>query len=100
TPDLQTIIETVEQICNLEAGELNAGGRDFRSGEARSLAAWAVLEMSNETLTDLGKKVGRDVSTLSSAVNRLLRRVKLDASLAEKLAGLKRALSEIETLQA
>ncbi|MBJ6728031.1 transposase, partial [Geomonas sp. Red875] len=25
TPDLQTIIETVEQICNLEAGELNAG---------------------------------------------------------------------------
>jgi chromosomal replication initiation ATPase DnaA len=55
----------------------------------RSLAAWAVRELTDATLNDLGRRLTRDASTLSAAIRRFEVRVKNEPDLAEKVETLK-----------
>jgi putative transposase len=64
------------------------------------MAAWLVMEYGIGTLGKLGKRIGRDVTTLSSAARRLQIRSKTDLDLAQKVKKLLDTFSSIAILQA
>ena len=69
--DLQAVIAAIESIYSLPSEPfLRTRSRDQLSCEARALAAWAILELSSATLTDLATFCQRDVATLSYAAKR------------------------------
>jgi putative transposase len=78
----------VREVCSqysVKEKDLRGSGRDRRLSEARGMAAWLVLELGACTLGELGKRTGRDITTLSSAAKRLQMRAKRDLKLAEKM---------------
>lgn len=91
-PTLYAIIAAVEKLYELKEGEMARAGQGVRMSEARSMAAWAVLELSDATLTDLGGRIGRDVTSVSSSVRRFLQRAKMDEKLQERMRQLKSML--------
>lgn len=99
-PGIKAVIEAVEGLYGLSEGGLAEADRSFKMAEARSMAAWAVREMSDATLTELGLTLGRDVTSLSSSIARLLTRAKNDDELAERMQEVKKILHDFATLQA
>ena len=78
----------VREVCSqysVKEKDLRGSARDRRLSEARGMAAWLVLELGACTLGELGKRTGRDITTLSSAAKRLQMRAKRDLKLAEKM---------------
>ena len=70
-PDLLAVIAAIEDIYGLPSEPmLRTRSRDRLSCEARVLAAWATLQLSSATLTDLARICQRDVATLSYAARR------------------------------
>jgi chromosomal replication initiation ATPase DnaA len=63
------------------------------------LAAWAVLELTGATLTELAERLRRDVSTISAVSRRFDERRKRDFEFKEKIERLKKVL-EISKPQA
>jgi REP element-mobilizing transposase RayT len=90
---LERIIQEVCKSFSLEEGEFLVSGRDQRVSRARGMAAWLVKEYGTGTLGELGKRIGRDVTTLSSAAKRLQIRSKIDLDLAERMTKLSDAFS-------
>ena len=68
-------------------------GKDRKLSEARGMAGWLVMELGVGTLEELGRRTGRDVTTISSAVKRLQNRSKKDFKLAEAMKKLLKAAS-------
>lgn len=64
------------------------------------MAAWGILEFSDATLTELGREIGRDVTSLSSAVRRLVERSKKDSKTAERMNQLRDGFAKNASLQA
>lgn len=84
------------EVCryfSLKEKDFGEVGKDRRLSEVRGIAAWLVLELGVCTLGELGKRIGRDVSTLSSAARRLQIRSKTDLKLAERMKGLLETVS-------
>ncbi len=90
---LDKIMVEVCRHFSLEEKDFGVLGKDRSLSEARGIAAWLVLELGVCTLVELGKRTGRDVSTLSSAAKRLQIRSKTDLKLADRVMGLLRAVS-------
>src|SRR5450631_706685 len=78
-PSLNIVLDVVSTLYDLDKRSLKAPGQGLRISEARAMAAWGVLGLSDATLTELGREIGRDVTTLSSAVRRLVERLKKDS---------------------
>ena len=57
------------------------------------MAGWLVMELGGCPLEELGKRTGRDVTTLSSGVKRLQIRSKSDLKLADAMKLLLKAVS-------
>jgi chromosomal replication initiation ATPase DnaA len=93
------VIEAVTNIYGLREVDLRASDQKRYPLEARSLAAWAVRELTDATLNDLGRRLTRDASTLSAAIRRFEVRVKNEPDLAEKVETLKEKL-EVSIFQA
>jgi len=91
-PSIEKVLETVEKIYDLQKGDMRAAGKKRRLSEARGLAAWAILELTDATLTDLAKRLGRDVSTISAASRRFDERRKRDLILRGRLELLEKEL--------
>lgn len=71
-PDLQSVLHAIETVFGPEAHQLlTTSRRDQRGFEARALAAWSTINLSNASLTELGKFCGRDESTMSCAARRI-----------------------------
>jgi chromosomal replication initiation ATPase DnaA len=85
---LDRIIREVCKSFSLEEEELLVSGRDHRLSRARGMAAWLVMEYGIGTLGDLSRRMGRDITTLSSAAKRLQIRSKTDLELGEKVGKL------------
>jgi putative transposase len=84
------------EVCRdflLEEKDFSVLGKDRSLSEARGIAAWLVLELGVCTLVELGKRTGRDVSTLSSAAKRLQIRSKTDLKLAGRMIRLLNSVS-------
>ena len=70
-PNLDALIAAIQNVYGREAlGLLKARRSDRTSCELRALAAWATMELSRATLTELAALCGRDVATLSYAARR------------------------------
>jgi putative transposase len=79
--------------------EMRSPSKGVRVSEGRALAAWVVLNLCDGTLTELGRNVGRDVTTLSSAVKRLISRSKKDGEIAARIDSVREAAIEFARLQ-
>jgi chromosomal replication initiation ATPase DnaA len=94
------ILATAQEICGVTADEMLSPGQGFKISKARALAAWGVLSTNSGTLKELGNKLGRDATTLSSAAKRLSERSRKDDSVAAKMAAMKMAMENFATLHA
>lgn len=70
------------------------GGKQRYVSEARGMIAHWVREISGLSLTDLSRRMKRDVSSLSHAADRITRHSKEDSDLAKRRRLLAKALYE------
>ena len=99
-PGLDEILQVIEKVCHISSEELRRPGQGAKLSETRALLAWAVNEHSDATLTELGQWLGRDVTTLSSAVRRLREKAKSSEYVVETQEQIMRLLDQFATLQA
>ena len=100
TPSMGEVIRRVCEQYGVEEKELSAAGKNRRVSLVRGIIAWLILESGELTLTELSKRLNRDISTLSSAVKRLLILSNKDAGMDKKLEGFRHEILEIGQLPA
>jgi hypothetical protein len=93
-PTIGEIMETVKSVCTIDDEMLCSRHRSRSITEARTLAAWAVMEFSDDTISEVGRIFGRDVSTLSAGIKRLAAKVRHDSRIAGRMNQIKQALLE------
>jgi chromosomal replication initiation ATPase DnaA len=96
---IDNIIAAVREVCGLTAEEMLSPTQGVRISEGRALAAWGVLSLCDGTLTELGKLVGRDVTSLSSAARRLVHRSKNDSEVMARMEAIRRVATKFASLQ-
>ena len=96
---IDNALVAVCEACGLTVEEMRSPSKGLRVSEARALAAWLVLNFCGGTLTELGRNVGRDVTTLSSAVKRLVSRSKKDGEIAARMDSVRKAAIEFARVQ-
>ena len=82
--DPERLLALILEEFQLSEQELAAAGKNRHCSLARSYLGWLCLETSCMTLTALGERLGRDVSSLSSAIRRLQLAAKKDPDLKER----------------
>jgi hypothetical protein len=95
-PDVEAVVTAVKKLYDIADDRLRTQGQERVASEARGLAAWATLELSDGKLTELAKYVGRAPSTLTCAVRRLEKRRETDSMLAEKMERLRQDLLDVQ----
>lgn len=80
----ERIVRLILERYKLTEEELAAPGKNRTCAEARAYLAWACLNTGCLSLTTLGERLGRDVSSLSSAIRRLQLKAKKEAKTADK----------------
>ncbi len=98
-PDVNAVVAAVKKLYKMGDDRLRAKGQERVASEARGLAAWATLELTNGKLTELARHVGRDPSTLTCAVRRLEKRLGQDSLLADKIERLRRELLDVQVFK-
>ena len=88
-PGLEVVLGEIRQIYGLTDSDLATPGQKRIPSEARSMAAWAVNELSDATLVELAERLRREPSTMSAAVKRFDERMKTDTGVAEKVEQLR-----------
>jgi putative transposase len=94
--------EIITHVCKrygLKPADLSAPGKTRNNSEARAMIGLLVWYEDHLSLTELGT-LGRDLSSLSQAVNRLRKRAEADPRLAVELERLKEGLAQIPICQA
>jgi hypothetical protein len=95
--------EIIAHVCKeykLEREALVEPGKNRNCSEARAMIALLVWHEDGLSLTDLGRRLGRDLSSLSQAVNRLSTRIEKNPALARALDRVRQNLAEIHISQA
>ena len=92
-PDVHAVIATVKKIYDLPDDIFRGHSRERSSSEARAVAAWATLELSNGKLTELARYLGRDASTMTCAVRRVEKLCEKNQLLQDKMDVLKEELA-------
>lgn len=82
---LERVIRIVLERYKLTEEELAAPGKNRQCAEARACLAWVCLQTGCLSLTALGERLGRDVSSLSSAIRRLQLKAKQDEKTADRM---------------
>lgn len=80
----EKVFRIILERYKLSEEELAAPGKNRLHAEARAYLSWLYLETGCATLTALGERLNRDVSSLSSAVRRLQLKAKKDEKVADK----------------
>ena len=91
-PGTEEVLQEIKKLYDLQEEDIVASGQKRLQSEARSMAAWAVQELTDEPLTKLAVRLGRDPSSLSAAIRRLEQRRKNEAECEEKVAKLRDCL--------
>ena len=86
------VIQMVSREYGVEEKTLKTVAQKRDLSEARAVVGWLVMEWGCGTLTEAGRQLNRDVSTMSSAVKRLLDRFIQEPSLRKRLERLKSIL--------
>jgi putative transposase len=90
---LDRIMLEVCRYFHVKAKDFFVSGKDRQLSVARGMAGWLTLELGVGTLTDLSRRTGRDVTTLSAGVKRLQIRSKTELKLAEAMDSLLKVVS-------
>jgi len=96
---IDNVLAAVREVCGLTSEDMLSPTQGIRISEGRALAAWGVLTLCDGTLTELGKIVGRDVTSLSSAARRLLSRSKKDSEVTVRMEAIRRVATKFASLQ-
>jgi len=87
TPD-----EVLEKVCSaygIPVEEVVAAGNERGPSQARGMICWLVREARHLSLTELSRRLNRDLSTLSVAAKRLVEKSKSDPGLRKRMTNLK-----------
>jgi REP element-mobilizing transposase RayT len=90
---LDEIIEKVGKVYGLTEEETVSGGKCRHPSEARGMIAYLVREVRGMSLTDLGRRMKRDVSSLSLAADKIIRCSKEDDEMRKRKKILEKKLS-------
>lgn len=90
---LDEIIERVGKLYVLTEEEIVSGGKRRYPSEARGMIAYLVREVSGMSLTDLGRRIKRDVSSLSLAADKIIRCSKENGEIRKRKKILEKKLS-------
>ena len=90
---LDEIIERVGKVYGLAEAEMVSGGKQRYPSEARGMIAYLVREVRGMSLTDLGRRMKRDVSSLSLAADKIIRCSKEDDEMRKRKKILEKKLS-------
>ncbi|MDF1578055.1 MAG: helix-turn-helix domain-containing protein [Desulfobulbales bacterium] len=99
-PGLDAVEKAVKKLYGLRKDDLATRGQGEVISEARAMAAWAVQELSDSSLTELSRRIGRDVTSLSSAIRRLRQRASRDQALATRMEKIREMTIDFAILQA
>lgn len=89
-----TLDKLIKITCHeyqLTESDLASASRSHRASEARCVIGWLAQKSGQITLTEVGKRFGRDVATLSHGVQRLGLTAKTSKMLAKRLVDLNNA---------
>lgn len=78
--------EVISEVCRrfgITEAKLAAAGKARPASEARAVAAFLTRELAHLSLTELAKKMGREVSAISQAARRLEKLAQEDGQVAE-----------------
>jgi putative transposase len=96
---LDQILERVGRCYGIEVESLSSAARQHRLSEARAMISWIVRETGNLSLTELSKRLNRDISSLSVSARRLVEKSKLDEHLSKKMEELKSASWKVKQVK-
>jgi hypothetical protein len=88
-PSLDAIVASVCQAYGLDETALCARTQQRVASEARATVGWLAVEFGSATLTEVGRRLRRDVGSMSSGVRRLTARAHNSEKLARMLSHLK-----------
>jgi chromosomal replication initiation ATPase DnaA len=91
-PTISEVLEAIKTICNVDNKTLCSRQRVRSATLARTLAAWAVAEFSDGTVSEVGRIFGRDISTLSACIKRMTDKACHDSDIAGRMELVKQAL--------
>jgi putative transposase len=91
-PGIVEVLQVIMKIYDLQEEAMAAPGQKRLPSEARSLAAWAVQKLTDEPLSKLADRLGRDPSSLSAAIRRFEIRRKSELECEEKVARIRMEL--------
>jgi REP element-mobilizing transposase RayT len=91
-PSLDAVLKEVTSMYNLGEDDLKTANQKRLPSEARGLAVWAVLELTDASLNQLAERIGRDASTLSKAARRFEIRCHNNPEQKKKMNRLKKKL--------
>jgi putative transposase len=91
-PSLDKLVQTVCQDFGLEEAALCNPSQQRMASQARAIIGWLAVQVGIATLTEVGQRFHRDVSTLSAAVRRLTIRAQNVPPLQERLARLRKQI--------
>jgi REP element-mobilizing transposase RayT len=83
-----TLDQILEEVCRsygIELESLTSAGRQHRLSEVRGMSSWIVRETKHLSLSELSKRLNRDISILSVSAQRLVEKSKSDNHLARKM---------------
>lgn len=91
---LNTLIQTVCRERKLTEKVLASASRERVLSEARSMVGWLAQQRGQITLTEVAKRLNRDVATLSRGVRQLGLKAQTSKALTRKLGMLNNAIAE------
>ncbi len=80
-PDIEKMIEHVCKHFKVKTEDLADPGKSQKAASARAMLGWLVRESGHLTLTELSKRLKRDVSALSRAATLLTKKAEKDGFL-------------------
>jgi putative transposase len=78
---LEEVIAATCVRCGVDANALSLRGKNQTLSHARGMVAWIVQDLPSITLTELARRTGRDISSLSAMARRLEKRAESEESL-------------------
>lgn len=91
-PAIGEVVAAVKKICAIDDETICSRQRGRSSAFARTLTAWAVAEFSVDTISEVGRIFGRDVSTLSACIKRMTDKARNDSIVAGRMELVRQAL--------
>jgi chromosomal replication initiation ATPase DnaA len=91
---VEDIIKLVSKKSRVTVDELISLGRQRRLSRVRSFIAFMVTEYGEGTLSDYGRIVRRDLSTLSIGVSRIRKEIEKDPDLRKQMDGMTKELDK------